>query len=645
MEFSLRLSLRTALLACLLAVSLSAQTLYRFSEPQRRHSYELSTTERSAGAPVFYDRDELPSAEALKNMTPDRRARALANATRILTAKLLVRIQQESDWAPVNSTAPLSRETSDLAGWWLVSYESPDAALRATNRLLVVKNGPSFMPVFARLMQKKQAASGTLQRAVNDPLYERQWHLANDNFGIRPGAAWDIVTGKGINIVVVDDGLEVAHEDLAANAYPLQGNFHRNYNEGPANDPTPLQAEDNHGTNCAGLIGARGFNNVGVIGVAPEARLMGVRLIAGPASDDDTAGALGWQPNGLTTHISSNSWGPADDGTAQGRMGPLQAAAIEKMATTGRDGLGTIFVVSAGNGFGSGDDSSYDAFSRSRFVIGVGAVNRTGGSSSYSENGMNVAISALGGEFDPPGVTWTTNNSGPAALEELMKKFERSQAPMNYSDAFNGTSAAAPQVSGAAALLLERNPRLGYRDVKEILMKTARREGLNNGDEFANNGAGFSFSHSFGAGLLNVAAAVDAAATWKNLGTLQSTKLNNEIIDLIPDGGTDGLVSSFDFSKAPRLRVEHVELTVNIAHDQRGDLAFVIQSPSGMLSVAAPRAADEGKDLENYIFTSVRHWGENSSGTWKVKVLDSKKNGKIGAVGDLTVTIYGTVVE
>ena len=125
-------------------------------------------------------------------------------------------------------------------------------------------------------MEARQA----LQRQVNDPLFPKQWHLAGTGVNLGMNNAWDIVTGKGINMTIVDDGLDIAHEDLAPNAYPLQSGYHRNFNDGN-NDPTPKVAET-HGTQCAGLAAAAGFNNVGVIGVAPEARLMGLRLIAGP---------------------------------------------------------------------------------------------------------------------------------------------------------------------------------------------------------------------------------------------------------------------------------------------------------------------------------------------------------------------------
>jgi len=301
-----------------------------------------------------------------------------------------------------------------------------------------------------------------------------------------------------------------------------------------------------------------------------------------------------------------------------------------------------VFVVSTGNGRQAGDEASYDGFASSRLTIGVGAVARTGDPSSFSEQGIGVAISAFGGEFEPPDVLWTTNNSGDAALTALQGKFATSKAVVNYTDAFNGTSAAAPQVSGAVALLLQANPKLGYRDVKEILMKTATKTGLQNGDEFKDNGSGFTFSHSFGAGLLNVSAALDLAAAWTNLGELTSATVTTTGSNPIPDGSVDGAVYSFDFSAQPALRVEHVEFIVNVQHTNRGEIGFVLTSPSGMTSIVNNRVPDTGANFENYLFTSVRHWGETSTGVWTVKVIDITTNEVVGTAGDITVNIWGT---
>lgn len=609
----------------------SGGMLIVLNEPANRGS--LAGPEFANIAPVFYATADDPGGLHRES------------ARRLMTNRLLVRFPDTADtakWRALQAgTGAKGRKESVLGnGWMIVEFRTPFDALDAALRML--GEGYELSPVFARQFQKKQA-SGQLQRSINDPLFSKQWHLKDDGAGIRMRSAWDIATGKGVNVTVVDDGLDIDHEDLSGNAFSLASGNHHNFNAGDPGDPSPEGPEQTHGTNCAGLLGAEGFNNRGVIGVAPEVRLMGLRLIAGPAGDDAIAEAMLWQPNGGVTHVSSNSWGPADDAKDLGRIGAQHRAALARATSSFRAGLGTVFCVSAGNGRGNGDDSSYDGFSSSRFVIGVGAVNRDGEPSSFSEEGINVAISALGGEFDPPGVLWTTNNTGLEALAVLKGKFATSEAPEDYSDAFNGTSAAAPQVSGAAALLLQHNPRLSYRDVKEILMRTATRTGLKGGDPFQQNGGGLFFSHSFGAGLLNVAAALDASVAWNPLGPLTSVDANSGSgIAEIPDGSADGAIFEFDFSAARRLRVESVEVEVNVAHAKRGDVAFVLTSPSGMRSVVDPRAADEGADFEDFLFTSVRHWGESSAGTWTLRIIDTKGNGISGAAGAITMRLFGT---
>jgi len=578
-------------------------------------------------APVFYDSDESPAARR-------------EGGRRVMTAKLLVKIDSDEDWARLLQAAPaLSRSESLVSGWSLVEFSEPYAALAAAETLL--KQGTwEFTPVFARHYEKRGAASGTLQRPVNDPLFANQWNLANSTPGIRMKASWDVATGVGVNVAVVDDGLEVAHEDLVANAYPISTKYHFNFNDGALNDPTPTNDGQNHGTNCAGIIAASGFNNLGVIGVAPDAHLIGLRLIAGDPGDDSVGTAMAWQPDGLVTSVSSNSWGPSDDGMALGRMSSEQTAGILK-ANTYRGGLGTVFAVSAGNGRGNSDDSSYDDFASSRFTIGVGAVNRDGKQSSYSESGVNIAIAAPGGEYAAPAVVWTTNNSGNAALAALKDKNPSESAPVNYTDVFNGTSAAAPHVSGAVALMLQVNPKLGYRDVKEILMKTAAKDGLS-GDAFLDNNSGFSFSHSFGAGLLNVSAALDMAAAWTGLGPLVSESATSSGFIAVPDGAISGASFSLDFSNAQALRVEHVEFTVNVKHPNRGEIGFILTSPTGMISIVNNRALDTGADFVNYTFTSVRDWGETSRGIWTVQVIDILADGVTGTAGNITMKIYGT---
>src|SRR5262249_43199408 len=146
----------------------------------------------------------------------------------------------------------------------------------------------------------------------------------------------------------------------------------------PPPKPQPQEPVDSHGTAVAGLAGARGFNGIGLVGGAPEARLMGLRLIAGPSTDAQEGQALGWQPPGATVHVSNNSWGKPDDGVTLGTFGPLLFAGMRRATTQNRGGLGTVIAISAGNGRTRDDDSSYDAFASSRFAVGVAAVNRQG---------------------------------------------------------------------------------------------------------------------------------------------------------------------------------------------------------------------------------------------------------------------------
>lgn len=672
------LKIKNLLIGLAVAAGLWGQSAYTFSDGGKKVEYTLSTTEvfskgeavanakghiswgggqvytlqnagamkkvratrgatRKALSPVFYDKASLPTAEKLAAMSPADKAVRMEPARRIMTVKLLVKLD-DARYGELSSTNPVSKEKSLIGGWMLVSYADAFAALDAAD-WMIKTGGWEFTPVFARMWEAKQA----LQRQVNDPLYPNQWHLADSapfNLGMKN--TWDTVTGKGINIAVVDDGLEVGHEDLGPSSYPISSNYHRNFNDGPPNDPSPLKTSESHGTKCAGLAAAAGFNNIGVTGVAPEAMMMGLRLIAGASAEDANGTALAWQPDGIITHVSSNSWGPADDGINPGRVSALQKAGIEQGATKNRNGLGTVYLISAGNGRDNGDDQSYDEFSSSRYGIAVAAVGNDGKQSSYSENGVGVAVAAFGGEFQPPNVTWTTNVSGDAAFQEKNKNFPGSQAPVNYTDAMNGTSAAAPQASGAVALMLQANPGLGYRDVKEILMKTALRDGLQGSDpNFRANAGGFTFSHSFGAGLINVSAAVAAAPGWTNLGPLVAATAAATGAGPIPDGDINGVKLTADLSSA-KIRVEHVELTVNVTHPNRGDVGFIITSPSGYRTIANNRPNDNGADFSAYTFTSPHFWGEPAAGTWTITVVDTRANGQTGQVVDATLTVYGT---
>ena len=156
-------------------------------------------------------------------------------------------------------------------------------------------------------------------------------------------------------------------------------------------------------------------------------------------------------------------------------------------------------------------------------------------------------------------------------------------------------------------------------------MRTANRESLEGKDPLIKNGGDFVFRHSFAAGLVNVSAAVQQASTWTNLGELVVNTKEDATPAALPNNGKDFVVAESDLSDS-NLRVEHVEVTFTIKHSVRGELGFVITSPSGMESIAQRRPNDDNADFVDYTPTSVMHWGETSTGKWKVAVLDRVAN-------------------
>ena len=146
------------------------------------------------------------------------------------------------------------------------------------------------------------------------------------------------------------------------------------------------------------------------------------------------------------------------------------------------------------------------------------------------------------------------------------------------------------------------------------------------------------FSHAFGARLLNVAEALKLAANWTNLGTLRSVTDSFVMSEAIPDN--DGLIVAWKLA-GTELRVEHVEVKINVKHANRGDLRITIISPSGMKSIAQARANDDNADFTDCVFTSVRHWGESSNGEWQVVFEDTVANGVAGRFMNATLTVYG----
>ncbi|MGC1481186.1 MAG: S8 family serine peptidase, partial [Chthoniobacterales bacterium] len=512
----------------------------------------------------------------------------------------------------------------------------PDA-FTALDRLALVRSLPGVRRADVLLARQQ-----TRRALPNDPLVTSQWHLKNTGQSsgtvgsdINVESVWNYpasgIRGAGLIVGVVDDGLETSHPDLATN---VRTDIDHDWNDSTPNDPSP-GPDDDHGTACAGNVAAIGNNNLGVVGSAPEAKIVGLRLIAASTTDSQEAEAMAWR-NDLI-HVKSNSWGPSDDGRTLEAPGSLTKAAFANAVTTGRSNRGTIILWAGGNGRSSSDNSNNDGYANSIHTIAVGASTNRDAQAPYGEPGANLVVVApsSGGTLD---IT-TVDRSGSAGYNSA------SGSAGNYATDFGGTSSSTPTVAGVVALMLQRNPTLGWRDVQEILIKSAAKISPADSDWTTNSG-GYRFNHKFGAGLVDAAAAVTAAATWTNLGTPTTALSTQSNSTTIPDNNATGITRTFDLGSS-NLRVEHVTLRLNVNHTSRGNLTVTLTSPSGTQSRLTELHSDSGNNYSDWTFMTVRNWSENSSGTWTLKIADRSTAGNStgGTLTAAELTVFGVTAE
>jgi subtilisin family serine protease len=405
-----------------------------------------------------------------------------------------------------------------------------------------------------------------------------------------------------------------------------------------------------HGTAVAG-IAAASENEKGIIGVAPEAELAGLRLFGNTDPLDYKVNPLGKQVadalfdpqievgqanRNQSIDIFNNSWGPE-----YMRRQPLALQALGSGVTKGRNELGNTYIFAGGNEGKVYGNVNYNSFANSRNTIAVAAIDRSGNYATYSTPGSAILVSASSDNGDP-------NNPQGITTTNIVQNG-------SYANDFGGTSAAAPVVSGAVALMLEANPKLTMRDVQQILVKTAHKNDPDGTDSTGNsrwtqNGAGLWVSYEYGFGAIDVGAAVKAATNWTPVGKeiKVSSDLEN-IMKAIPDGSATGLEAKTTISND--ITIEKVEIIFDAKHPDWGDFTLKLISPSGTESVLAntipdlPNSNNIDKivpDSNQWTFTSVRHWGESSKGEWKLQVFDKNNNLLKGDWNSWKLNIYGS---
>jgi serine protease len=336
----------------------------------------------------------------------------------------------------------------------------------------------------------------------NDTYYNLQWHYFETAGGINLPTAWDVSTGSGVTVAVLDTGAR-PHVDLATN---LVGGYDfisdtfisrdGNLRDADARDPgdwnaadecgsgTPASSSSWHGTHVAGTIAARTNNGRGVSGVAFNSRVVPVRVLGRCGGfTSDIADGLVWASGGTVAGVPANPNPARVANLSLGGGGPC-GTTMQNAINTARS-RGTVVIVAAGNENQNAQNASPANCSG---VVVVAAVNRRGGRAFYSNFGSVVDVAAPGGAMNV--------NAGDGVASTLNSG---TTTPGNDSYAYyQGTSMATPHVSGVAALMLSVNPSLTPAQIETRLRNSVR--------------AFPAACSQCGTGIVNARAAVNAAA-------------------------------------------------------------------------------------------------------------------------------------
>jgi serine protease len=362
----------------------------------------------------------------------------------------------------------------------------------------------------------------------NDTYYNYQWHFNDANAGINIESVWDITTGDpNIIVAVLDTG--VAYEDFKgfqqapdlANTRFVPGYDFINSDEHPNDD-------DGHGTHVTGTLAQSTDNALGTAGIAFDCNIMPVKVLSrrGVGTYTDIADGIYFAANNGADIINMSLGGVSDSTTLRNAV----AYAYNQ---------GVTIICAAGNEYLEGNAPAYPA-AYDEYCIAVGATRFDRTRAYYSNTGSYLDVVAPGGDL------YVDQNGDGYDDGILQQTFGYNPKDWGYFF-YQGTSMAAPHVSGIAALLISTGV-TGPDAIREALETTARDLGSAGWDE------------EYGWGLVDAYAALnyyhiladfnyDGVVDFEDLGTLSDNWLDYDpFVDIAPGGG-DGIINFLDYAE------------------------------------------------------------------------------------------------
>ena len=522
--------------------------------------------------------------------------------------------------------------------------------------------------------------------------YYGQWYLRNEmpvssvnaGFDANLWGAWQRgLTGEGVVIGIVDNGVQGNHPDLVAkfiNGYSWDYLLDAGTNRSQTYRGSPVGNYDSHGTSVAGVAVATGGNGIGITGAAPLAGVASQRLYgSGGFLNQDQVWAIGFQgqvngsgqldpsvpftgsvaPVRVMNHSYGQKGGYSKDPGWE-LLYPALAASAEKKV---------IHVISAGNERDeyTNQDANANFQNASPNVIVVAALGSDGKYASYSSFGANVLVTAPSSSSDPQGLysVSTIDRTGTAGYNNYEILHPKNGPPGNpdpyfspvgtgnladYDSTFGGTSASAPLVSGIMALGVQANANLDLRMARHLLAQSSVKIDPTQAD-WITNGAGYHFNKNYGFGLIDADAFTQKATEVQSMSAAElfgpngATVLQNKVF-----GANARTISeTISINKADGLfQMEYVQVKLTLSGFQTegeaykngigaclGDISGTLTSAAGTRyqlfandrNLTGANAENRsGYDELDWTFTSYAYFGEEINGDWILELENGSTN-------------------